>query len=140
MPNARAQHIHGTYSNFEANKTAVLNDEIAIVDSGHPDTKEGAAAYYRPAGASEPVRLANASELLHIYKINKTTVPESEDWYDRQGNPAIPITFEGFTGKAPELIFWEEATSIWLLYNIAPDPTTGKVNYFWSEMLTRDAV
>lgn len=132
MPNARVQHSHGTYSNYEANKTAVLNDEIAIVDSGHPDTKEGAAAYYRPAGASEPVRLANASEVLKITMINESTFPESAEWGDE-----IPDTFEGLTGEPPELAFWNN--NLWFLSEVIVYPQS-YTHYYWLRIATSDDI
>lgn len=77
MGRARVQHRHGTFSNYENNKTTILNDEIVVVDSGHPDTPDGSALYYRPSGASEPVRVANADELTEA-GINVETVTESQ--------------------------------------------------------------
>lgn len=77
MARARVQHRHGTFSNYENNKTTILNDEIVVVDSGHPDTPDGSALYYRPSGASEPVRVANADELTEA-GINVETVTESQ--------------------------------------------------------------
>ena len=77
MARARVQHRHGTFSNYENNKTTILNDEIVVVDSGHPDTPDGSALYYRPSGASEPVRVANAGELTEA-GINVETVTESQ--------------------------------------------------------------
>lgn len=77
MARARVQHRHGTFSNYKNNKTTILNDEIVVVDSGHPDTPDGSALYYRPSGASEPVRVANAGELPEA-GINVETVTESQ--------------------------------------------------------------
>ena len=139
MAKGRIQNRHGTYAQFTSASTPLLPEEIGIVDSGHPDTPSGKAAYYRTA-SGDPVRLANAEELLKLYRVNAETVPESENWYDRQGNPVIPSTFEGFTGEASELIFWEEEGTIWLLSYVAFNSQTEEYSYLWVKMLTSDDV
>ena len=137
MPKARYQHIHGTGTEFEEFKDRLIDDEIGIVDSGDLNSKNGSAAYYKVPGKEEPIRLANDDDVLKIYKINASTVPESVDWYDQQGNPDIPTTYSGSTGEAPELVFWEENQSIWLLvavvYRVQDQPI-----YHWRQMLTTD--
>lgn len=138
MAKGRIQNRHGTYAQLTSVSTPLLPEEIGIVDSGHPDTPSGKAAYYRTA-SGDPVRLANAEELLTIYRINEDTVPGSEDWYDRQGNFYIPSTFEGFTDSTPELAFSDHDKSLWLKNNIVPTPTGG-INYFWARMLTSEDV
>lgn len=138
MAKGRMQNRHGTYSQLTSASTPLLPEEIGIVDSGHPDTPSGKAAYYRTA-SGDPVRLANAEEMLKIYRINEDTVPESEEWYDRQGNFYIPETFEGFTDSIPELAFSEHDAHLWLKAYISPTPTGG-INYFWVKMLTSDDI
>lgn len=138
MAKGRVQNRHGTYSQLTSVSTPLLPEEIGIVDSGHPDTPSGKAAYYRTA-SGEPVRLANAEELLKIYRINEETVPESEDWYDGQGNFYIPETFAGFTDGIPEFAFSDLDLSLWLKWNIST-PQTGATNYLWAKMLTSEDV
>lgn len=138
MAKGRIQNRHGTYAQLTSVSTPLLPEEIGIVDSGHPDTPSGKAAYYQPA-SGDPVRLANAEELLKIYRINEEIVPESEDWYDSQGNFYIPETFAGFTDSTPEIAFSDLDASLWLKCLIAPTPTGG-INYFWVKMLTSDDV
>lgn len=72
------QQRHGTYADFESHKTELLRAEMAIVESGDPNTTEGAAVYFKP-GNSEPVRLANASDIPTYFDI---TVPDeiAENW------------------------------------------------------------
>lgn len=137
MPKARYQHIHGTGTKFEEFKDRLLDDEIGIVNSGDLNSKSGSAVYYKVPGKKEPIRLANDDDVLKIYKINASTVPESVDWYDRQDNPYIPTTFSGLTGEAPELVFWEENQSIWLLISVVYQ-TQDQPIYHWRQMLTTD--
>lgn len=135
MAKGRMQNRHGTYSQLTSASTPLLPEEIGIVDSGHPDTTDGKAVYYRTA-SGEPVRLANANEVLKIYRVNEETVPQSINWYDLRGNPEIPTTFVGFTGEAPELIYWDEEKSIWALVNITFNSRTEEYFYLWEKMLT----
>ena len=104
----------------------------------HGTYPSGKAAYYRTA-SGEPVRLANAEEMLKIYRINEETVPESVDWFDRKGNFYIPETFEGFTDNVPEIVFSDLDQSLWLKNFTSPTPS-GSTNYFWVKMLTSDDV
>ena len=57
------QQRHGTYNDFDDHKTELLRAELAIVESGDPNTDEGSSVYYKP-GNSLPVRLANASDTV----------------------------------------------------------------------------
>lgn len=141
MAKGRIQNRHGTYAQLTSVSTPLLPEEIGIVDSGHPDTPSGKAAYYRTA-SGDPVRLANAEELLTIYRINEDTVPGSEDWYDRQGNFYIPSTFEGFTDSTPELAFSDHDLCLWIKYLVTstPDPQTGQISRLWAKMLTSEDI
>jgi hypothetical protein len=138
MAKGRIQNRHGTYAQLTSASTPLLPEEIGIVDSGHPDTPSGKAVYYRPA-SGDPVRLANAEEVLKIYRVNAETVPESENWYDRQGDFYIPETFAGFTDSTPEIVFSDNDVSLWLKAYTQPTLTDG-INYFWVKMLTSDDV
>lgn len=136
MAKGRMQNRHGTYSQLTSASTPLLPEEIGIVDSGCPDTPSGKAAYYRTA-SGDPVRLANAEEMLKIYRINEETVPESVDWFDRRGDFYIPETFAGFTDSTPEIVFSDNDVSLWLKAYTQPTPAGG-INYFWVKMLTSD--
>lgn len=130
---ARTQQRHGTFTEFTNDKNNILPDELTIVDSGRevPTGKTDSALYYLPFGKNEPVRVANADEVMSVYLINEESVPESEEWGDQ-----IPTTYAGRTGRAPELAFWD--TSIWLLYSVVEYGS--RTIYHWSKMLTSDDV
>lgn len=63
MAKERQQQRHGTYSAFTTavDQNKILPEEICIIDSGHPDTTDGKAMYYKTA-TGDPVRVANADE------------------------------------------------------------------------------
>lgn len=115
------QQRHGTYADFESHKTELLRAEVAIVESGDPNTTEGAAVYFKP-GNSEPVRLANASDIPTYFDI---TVPDeiAENWATLKRSYApkfIPLA----------LVYGD----LWYCAGAQQDPSTGEVNHDWIQV------
>ena len=124
----RVQHRHGTYTQFDENKSTILADEIVIVDSGDPETN-GSAVYYKPNGGT-PKRLANAEEISSLP--NKATIhiidsATSEGWADY-----IP---ESYVGNLGDLALYDR--ELYFLSEIVTYPQSGTM-YYWNKLIDSD--
>ena len=126
MAKARVQLRHGTYANYESHKTEVLPEEVVIIDSGHPGTTDGKAMYYRTS-SGEPVRVANADELYRVATVDPAV---SAEWGDE-----IPDTYEGRTGRAGELAFYDNR--LWFLSEVV-EYAQSYTHYYWLRLLDSD--
>ena len=112
----RVQHRHGTYTQFDENKSTILADEMVIVDSGDP-VNNGSALYYKPNGGT-PTRLANSDEV-------PASCPKiiTEDL-----GSGIPTTYPGTLGQ---IAFYE--ASLYFLSQILG--TEEEPLYMWYKLI-----
>lgn len=61
----RMQQRFGTYSEYQSNESGILPNEIISVLSGHPNTADGTALYFK-VGTNNPKRLVFADEIEYI--------------------------------------------------------------------------
>lgn len=61
----RMQQRFGTYSEYQSSESGVLPNEIISVLSGHPNTADGTALYFK-VGTNSPKRLVFADEIEYI--------------------------------------------------------------------------
>lgn len=65
MSKARYQHQHGTSTQLWSAGSTILDDEIAIVDSG-AQNKSGSAVHFKPLGANKTIELANREDTISV--------------------------------------------------------------------------
>lgn len=61
----RMQQRFGTYSEYQSSENGILPNEIISVLSGHPNTADGTALYFK-VGTNSPKRLVFADEIEYI--------------------------------------------------------------------------